>query len=161
MNIFHEDGRIFINRTKKRYDAIFCDAFTSLYTIPFQLTTKEAVTRLHALLNDNGIVLVNIISAIEGDQGMFLRAEYATYKSVFPQVWLFPVSNPDIGTMAQNIMLVALKSGKWPSFRDNDRELRGYLAHLWTGDVISDLPVLTDDLAPVDNYIIRMIRNSP
>jgi hypothetical protein len=92
---------------------------------------------------------------------MFLRAEYATYKSVFPQVWLFPVSNPDIGTMAQNIMLVALKSGKWPSFRDNDRELRGYLAHLWTGDVISDLPVLTDDLAPVDNYIIRMIRNSP
>jgi hypothetical protein len=43
---------------------------------------------------------------------------------------------------------------------DNDPELGGYLAHLWTGDVISDLPVLTDDLAPVDNYIIRMIRNS-
>jgi spermidine synthase len=161
MNIFHEDGRIFINRTEKRYDAIFCDAFTSLYTIPFQLTTKEAVTRMHALLNDKGVVLVNIISAIEGDQGMFLRAEYATYKSVFPQVWLFPVSSPHIGTMAQNIMLVALKSDKRPSFMDNDPELGGYLAHLWTGDVISDLPVLTDDLAPVDNYIIRMIRNSP
>ena len=157
LQIFHEDGRTFINRSTKRYDAIFCDAFTSLYAIPFQLTTKESVTKMFALLNENGVALVNIISAIDGDLGMFLRAEYATYKSLFPQVWLFPVSDAYNGMLSQNIMLVALKTDKRPSFKSRDSELDEYLSHIWRGKVNSDLPILTDDLAPVDSYVIRMI----
>jgi spermidine synthase len=160
LQIIHEDGRTFINRSAKRYDAIFCDAFTSLYTIPFQLTTKESVTTMYNLLNDNGLVLVNIISAIEGEEGMFLRAEYATYKSVFPQVWLFPVSAPGNGRLVQNIMLVALKSRKQVSFNSRNTELAGYLSHVWIYPIRSDIPVLTDDLAPVDNYIVRMIHKN-
>jgi spermidine synthase len=158
LTIFHEDGRTFINKASGRYDVIYCDAFTSLYTIPFQLTTRESVMRMHDLLNDNGLVLVNIISAIEGDEGMFLRAAYATYKSVFPNVFIFPVSDPREGALAQNIMLVAMKSDKVPLFRSADSELDGYLANRWTARVAADMPVLTDDLAPVDSYIIRMIR---
>jgi spermidine synthase len=158
LRIIHEDGRTFINKSSKKYDAIFCDAFTSLYTIPFQLTTRESVMKMYDLLNKDGVVLVNIISAIEGDEGMFLRAEYATYRSVFPQVLIFPVSDPGDGMLAQNIMLVAIKSDTRPSSRSMNNELDGYLAHQWTGDVISDMPLLTDDLAPVDSYIIKMIR---
>jgi spermidine synthase len=158
LGIIHEDGRTYINKTAKRYDVIFCDAFTSLYTIPFQLTTRESVIRMHELLNDNGVVLVNIISAIEGDGGMFLRAAYATYKAVFPQVMLFPVSAPDEGSAAQNIMLVAIKSDIRPAVRSANIELDSYLTHLWKKPVAQDMPLLTDDLAPVDRYIIRMIR---
>jgi spermidine synthase len=157
LRIIHEDGRTFINRSTKHYDAIFCDAFTSLYTIPFQLTTQESVNKIYNLLNDKGVVLVNIISAIDGDEGMFLRAEYATYKSIFPQVLLFPVRAPGNGFLAQNIMLVALKSNKLPAFTSRDHELNEYLSHVWTGTVISDVPLLTDDLAPVDSYIRKMI----
>ncbi len=158
LSIIHEDGRTFINRASKKYDAIFCDAFTSLYTIPFQLTTRESVMRMYDLLNENGVVLANIISAIDGDEGMFLRAEYRTYKSVFPQVLIFPVADPDDGRLAQNIMLVAIKSDTPPAARSRNRELDEYLGHKWTGDIIQDMPLLTDDLAPVDSYIIKMIR---
>ena len=158
LRIIHEDGRTFINRATYRYDAIFCDAFTSLYTIPFQLTTREAVLRMYDLLNRDGIVLVNIISAIEGDEGMFLRAAYRTYRSVFPQVMIFPVGDAGDGKSAQNIMLIAMKSGASPSYRSVSRELDGYLAHRWKDDIASDTPILTDDLAPVDSYIIKMIR---
>ncbi len=158
LTIIHADGRAYLNKTKKRYDAIFCDAFTSLYTIPFQLTTRETVARLYSLLNDNGLVLVNIISSIEGDAGMFLRAEYATYKSIFPQVLLFPVRNSVDGMASQNIMLVALKSGSLPAYDSRDPELAEYLAHAWTGKIAFDVPVLTDDFAPVDSYILRMLR---
>jgi spermidine synthase len=35
LNIIHDDGRIFLNRTKNRYDAVFMDAYKSLITIPF------------------------------------------------------------------------------------------------------------------------------
>jgi|WetSurMetagenome_2_1015567.scaffolds.fasta_scaffold00214_5 spermidine synthase len=158
LGIIHEDGRTYLNKTQKKYDAIFCDAFTSLYTIPFQMTTREAVMKMHDRLNEDGIVLVNIISAIEGDGGMFLRAAYATYKSVFPQVFLFPVSAPHDGSVSQNIMLVALKSGLQPALRSGDMEIDRYLTHLWKGAVAPDAPLLTDDLAPVDSYIIKMIR---
>jgi hypothetical protein len=31
------------------------------------------------------------------------------------------------------------------------------LKHLWHSDLPSDLPILTDDFAPVDYYISKMI----
>jgi hypothetical protein len=111
------------------------------------------------LLNDDGVVLVNIISAIEGEKGAFLRAEYSTFKSIFPQVLLFVVNNLNDTTEAQNIMLVALKSRLAPKLTNPDPLLNGYLGHLWTQRVEEDVPILTDDYAPVDNYILRIVRD--
>ena len=45
LTIFHEDGRTFLNRCEKKYDAVFMDAYKSMLTIPYQLTTREAVRR--------------------------------------------------------------------------------------------------------------------
>ena len=109
LTIYHEDGRVYLNKTQKKYDAIFGDAFTSHYSLPYQLTTKEAVQKKFDILQENGIVILNIISAIEGEKGKFLRAEYATYKSIFPQVYLFPVRDQNNGNDVQNIILIALK----------------------------------------------------
>jgi len=157
LNIYHEDGRVFLNRTKEKYDAIFGDAFSSYYSLPYQLTTKEAVQKKYNILNDNGVVILNIISSIEGEKGKFLRAEYATYKSIFPQVYLFPVTQPDYGSIVQNIILVALKSEKDQVFNSEDLELNEYLNHLWTKKIDMDMPILTDDYAPVDYYISKTI----
>lgn len=158
LTIYHEDGRTFLNKTKNKYDAIFGDAFSSLYSIPYQLTTKETVKKMHNILNDGGVVLVNIISAIEGEEGEFLKAEYATFKTVFPQVYLFPVKDVNDGLLVQNIMLVALKTKQKPTFKSNDPELNDYLKHLWKREIKKDIPLLTDDYAPVDNYIVKIIR---
>jgi spermidine synthase len=153
LRIINEDGRIFLNRTQDRYDVIFCDAFSSYYAIPYQLTTRESIKQLYRVLNNGGVALVNIISAIEGDNGRFLRAEYATFRSEFSQVYLFPVHSADDGKLFQNIMLVAIKGDKEPRMTSEDPELESYLSHLWRKDVPLDLPTLTDNYAPVDHYI--------
>lgn len=153
LRIYHADGRVFINDSPRKYDAVLVDVFKSLRVLPHQLTTREAVEKIHGALNENGVVLVNMITAIEGDGGQFLRAAYATYRAHFPQVYLFPVREPANGKSIQNVVLVALKSELRPALRSADPELDRYLKHLWTAHIPQDKPVLTDDFAPVDHYL--------
>jgi spermidine synthase len=152
LKIFHQDARSFLNTPGRHYDAILGDTFGSHYAIPFHLSTIEAVRRIYDALVNDGIALVNIIAAIEGDAGRFLRAEYATFKAVFPRVYLFPVADPLDGQRWQNIMLLALKSESQPCFRSDNPTLEQLLAHRWKGPIGDDLPPLTDDHAPVDYY---------
>lgn len=157
LNIYHEDGRVYLNQTAKKYDVIFGDAFSSQHSLPYQLTTQETVQKKFDILNEEGVVVLNIISSIEGEKGEFLRAEYATYKSVFPQVYLFPVSDPSDPTQLQNIILVALKSEEKAIFENSDPILNEFLQHLWTKEIKMDMPVLTDDFAPVEHQIGKTI----
>ncbi len=150
--IYHQDARVFLNENQKKYDVIFGDAFNSASSIPFQLTTKEAIQKKYNSLSDGGVILVNLASAFDGDKGKFARAEYATYKAIFPQVYLFSVASDIDSYNVQNIMLVALKSDKIPDMKSTDPELSKYLSYLWTSPIADDVPVLTDDFAPVEYY---------
>ncbi len=150
--IYHQDARIYLNENKKKYDVIFGDAFNSASAIPFHLATKEAVRKEYDALNDGGLVMVNIVSSIEGEKGKFVRAEYATYKEVFPQVFLFAVQNPDDAYKNQNIMLVALKSEKISEWESPNKEVNKLLSKVWKKPIADDMPVLTDDFAPVEYY---------
>lgn len=156
LNIFHEDARIFLNRTEKKYDVIYGDAFNSFLSVPYQLSTKEAIERMYAVLNDDGLVIQNIDSAIDGKKGEFLRAEIATYSEYFSQVYIFRVDDEN-SHEAQNIILVALKNKNKPSFESDDKELKKYLQTLWKEAIEMDLPVITDEYAPVEYYRFRSI----
>src|SRR3989344_6130495 len=145
--IYHQDARIYLNENKKKYDVIFGDAFNSASAIPFQLTTKEAVQKEYEALKDGGAIMVNILSAIDGEKGKFARAEYATYKAVFPQTFLFAVQDTGDADKTQNIMLVALKSEKI-----SDKETAKFLSQAWNKPIADDMQVLTDDFAPVEYY---------
>lgn len=157
LNIFHEDWRVFLNKTQNKYDVIFWDAFSSHYSIPYQLTTKEAIQKKYNILNEDWIVILNIISSLEWEKNDFLRAEYKTYKSIFPQVFLFPVSNPYNSDKVQNIILVALKSNKNYNFSSKYTTLNEFLKHLRKNEIDTNIPILTDDFAPVDYYINKNI----
>jgi spermidine synthase len=65
LHIIHTDGRYYLNTSEKKYDVILSDAFSGLRTTPFQLTTIEAVQAMYNRLNDDGVVVENLISAIE------------------------------------------------------------------------------------------------
>jgi len=132
MTIFHDDGRIFLNNTDEQYDVIFLDAYKS-FSVPFHLTTKEAVNKMHQNLDERGIVLANIISSVTGDTGKFLRAEYATFKSEFPYVYIFLTKSDE--SEVQNIILVAAKSVSTSGFQSQDKELQSYLDNLWDGPI--------------------------
>ena len=154
LKIHHEDARTFINQTTEKYDVICWDVFTSVNNVPFQLTTKEVTEKLFSMLNENGIVLLNTIGSIEGKKGKFLRAEHATYKSVFKNVYLFAVQDEENGELIQNIILVALKSNDTPNFQSEMPEINEKLQHIWKKGIPADQPVLTDDYAPA-NYLLN------
>lgn len=158
LSIVHEDGRTFLNRTSDQYDILYGDAFQSIYSIPYQLATKEAVQHMHDHLSDDGVAIINIISGIQGPRGKFFRAELATFRSVFPQVYVFQTLTDRSPDEVQNLILVALKSKTPASLTSKNPEIQSYLDRLFTTDIPSDLPILTDEHAPVDQYLVAAQR---
>lgn len=153
LRIIHEDGRVFVNRAPGgEYDAVLMDAFGSLFSVPHQLTTLEAVRNIYRVLDDKGVAILNVGSALQGDTNFFLKAELATYGAVFPVVHVFKV-NPDYNDeQTQNVVIVACKvecSFERPA---TDEEIARLLARRYTREIILDVPILTDDLAPVEHY---------
>ncbi|MBA3770680.1 MAG: fused MFS/spermidine synthase, partial [Blastocatellia bacterium] len=111
INIFHEDARTYLRRTRSgEYDAIMMDAFGSLFSVPYQLTTIEAVREIRRNLRDDGVVIFNLGSAITGEASHFLQAEMATYRAAFPQVYLFKVKSEYADDRLQNLIIVASAS---------------------------------------------------
>ncbi|RPH50372.1 MAG: spermidine synthase [Desulfobacteraceae bacterium] len=155
----HEDGRTFLKRAAGRYDIMFIDVFKSSASPPFQMTTVEAIRSASNMMNEKGVLITNIYSAIQGEKGKFFRAAYATIKSVFPQVYVFPVQYPLYGDESQNVIIVALKSNDAPVLESSDPEMNGYLSHLWKYKIDCDLPVLTDEFAPVEHYLVEVIKD--
>lgn len=147
LTIYHEDGRRFLNTSNNKYDCILVDAFKGL-NVPFQLTTVEALENEKRLLNDDGIIISNIFSALEGENSKFLRNEYTTYKKIFDNVKIFKVDlGSDDNTEMQNYILVAF-NGKQI---ENPEKFEKYAKLLSTEMTEIDISgeVLTDDLCDV------------
>ena len=153
LKTIHEDGRVFLNRAEaNKYDAVLMDAFGSLFSVPFQLTTAEAVTQISRVLKDDGIVIFNLGGAITGDAGKFLQAEFKTYAQIFPQVFLFKVNADYTDAQLQNLIIVACKSKKQFAFESGDAHISYLLRHRYQNNFPLNEKILTDDLAPVEYY---------
>jgi spermidine synthase len=162
LTIYHEDGRTFLNSNRKTYDAILMDAYKSMITIPYQLTTQEAVQAIFDGLEPNGAVFANIIASLDPENNQFLMAELATYRSVFPRVLLFAVQYPDPTAEErkhfQNLMLVGLKADEEVKLTSGDPEMSGYLSHYLPLDPSPDAVILTDEYAPVEFYASKALK---
>lgn len=153
LTVIHEDGRIFLNNAASgSYDAVFMDAFGSLFSIPFHLTTLEAVRQIDRVLTPGGIAIFNVGSAIEGPASGFLRAEFRTYREIFPYVHLFKVRPQRPDTDLQNLVVLACKRPCLPAADTGDELIDSFTARLYDKSLDLDLPYLTDDLAPVERY---------
>ena len=147
LNIYHEDGRRYINTTQNKYDCILIDAFKGL-NVPFQLTTEEALIQAKRNLNENGIVITNIISALDGKNANFIKYEYATYKKVFKDVKIFKVQNGMFNDdELQNLILVGFK-GNLIEKNDEYNKYKNLLKNEVL-DFSSDKNVVTDEFCPV------------
>ena len=170
LHLVAQDGRLFIARTGERYDIILLDAYL-IDTIPFHLATREFYQVVRARLTPGGVVGANIIGALSGPRSALFRAMYKTFREVFPTVYVFPVDwgrydSPEslrniivIGTdrprLAPQEVLAAARRAlvtpgvTLPRFLDAARDL-------YTEPIpITDVPVLTDDFAPVELLIQR------
>ncbi|MGB9995949.1 fused MFS/spermidine synthase [Streptomyces pseudogriseolus] len=154
-----EDGRLGLARLDPgSLDLVVGDAFGGV-SVPWHLTTVEALTEVRRVLARDGLYVVNLID--HGEQA-FAKAELATLREVFDHVALLgePV---DIGLARSGAPaggnVVAVASDR-PVDLTAVRKALDARRTGWTtatGDTLAawtaGAPVLTDDYAPVDQLL--------
>jgi spermidine synthase len=173
LRVHVEDGRKFVRESKEKYDLIILDAFTSGAQVPFHLTTREFLQQLHGALAPGGVFLANIFSALEGARSRIFRSEYKTIQTVFKTTHLFALplnvelrnSGQFLAASRRNIILVAYDGASSWTLEDIVKSAEDIVAQglapsssfvrdarsFYTFPVqIDDVPLLTDDFAPVD-----------
>ena len=78
------DGRVFLNRSKDRYDLILLDAYRGGY-VPFHLLTREFYTLVKQRLAPGGAVAFNV-----HDGTKLYHSTVRTLGEVFPTLDLYP-----------------------------------------------------------------------
>ena len=136
-----QDGRIYLNSNTKKYDAILNDSFSG-DTPAKTLTTIEAVEKIYNSLNSNGVYLTNIISALEGEDSKFIKAEVKTLKNYFKNVYVVPCNYKNDRNIVQNNMVVAT---------DDTINLEGNVNIDYSGTRL-----ITDNYCPIDTLIPRI-----
>ena len=167
--IIRSDGRLYLRRTRKKYDVILMDAYTANRYgsfIPYPLVTKEFFRLARNHLTDDGVIAYNVIGTMKGWRADILGAVYKTMKSEFPNVYLFPA--PD----SLNVVLIATQSAKTYNaamirqrtaevIRNKRMKMRTFATRAKAirfdaPRTAARSPVLTDDYAPVDGLLTRV-----
>ena len=174
-----EDGRSFVRRALEKgekYDLVVLDAYTLGAQIPFHLTTREFMEEVRGALAPGGVLLANIANALEGPGSRVMRSEYKTLGEVFTRVFLFPLRRNDERDQnkamdpirRRNIILIATNGpGDWgresvvaaaESIQQAGPGLKKDLVafarqFMQEPPRTDDVPVLTDDYAPVDTMV--------
>ena len=148
------DGRVGLaDERPGARDLVIGDAFGGL-SVPWQLTTREALELVDASLADDGVYAVNLI---DHPPLSFVRAELATMRAVFPHVVLLARVPVLAGEDGGNVVAVASRSPLPSAAIETalgDRELVWRVAEGSGLDAfVGDAGVLTDDFAPVDQLL--------
>lgn len=166
LHITAQDGRIFLRKTRETYDLIILDAYFS-ESIPFHLTTREFLDLVKSRLAPGGAVVWNLVGALQGPRSRLFRAMYRTAAEVFPGRYLFPTSfRPYYDSdRIRNIILIGsgtpglsraqiLARAHGIAPRTTYEAFIRYAADYYEEPVaIDDVPILTDDYAPVDTLV--------
>jgi spermidine synthase len=106
LHIFFGDGREYLEKITKTYDLILIDAFEHT-VIPHALSTSGFMELLQNRLSKKGVVASNVISAYHGLHNSVIKNHYATYKSLFKHVDIFPADKSLSLWISQNFLLIA------------------------------------------------------
>jgi len=170
---YDEDGRVVVDRltAAKRggtgvetYDLIYLDAVND-YNVPYQLTSREFMERVHGLLAPGGAFVMNLIDAY--DRGQLLSAAYCTIRQVFKHVYILTEGKSVESTPGLRSTFILLGtdmpfdatdlgaeySERCKVFSMRDEQIAALTAR--TGTL-----VLTDDYSPVENLVAAVVRDS-
>jgi spermidine synthase len=148
------DGRVGLGEEPRgERDLVVGDAFGGL-SVPWQLTTREALELVDAALDDDGVYAVNLID--HPPMG-FVRAELATLRRVFPHVVLVAAGPVLDGDDGGNVVAVASRAPLPEAAIARALAAQGSDWRIAAGaeldSFVGDAQVLTDDHAPVDQLL--------
>jgi len=148
------DGRVGLqDEPAGERDLVVGDAFGGL-SVPWQLTTVEALDLVDDALTDDGVYAVNLI---DHPPLAFVRAELATLREVFPHVLLLARAPVLAGADGGNVVAVASRSPLPAEAIADAMAGHGLAWQVVRGAQLSgfvgDADVLTDDHAPVDQLL--------
>ena len=148
LKIHAQDGRVFLNRSRTTYDAVFLDAYRGPF-VPFHLLTKEYFELIKKRLNPGGVVAQNVEPST-----MVLDSALKTIGSVFRNVETYQASG--------NVVIIAYDGEPIPPQRLRERAAALTAQHKLRYDLTGLLEarraialepgakLLTDDFAPVE-----------
>lgn len=143
------DGRYFVNRTEKQYDAVILDAFLG-DSSPSHLMTREAFEAMKEVMRPEGVLVINSFGDFEPGQNFFVSSLYKTLQAVFASVEVHAVG------VSGNVFFVASGSElkmRPVSTQDAHYEVSGLVERCLASDPTVDVGagiVLTDDFNPVE-----------
>jgi spermidine synthase len=148
------DGRVGLGEEEPgQRDLVVGDAFGGL-SVPWQLTTREALELIDRALSDDGVYAMNLIDHPPLD---FVRAELATLRAVFPHVALLARAPALAGEDGGNVVALASRAPLPVAEIERRMDERDLVWQAATGAeldaFIGGAQVLTDDHAPVDQLL--------
>ena len=162
LRVVHGDARTTLQAmpAEPLYDVIFTDAFRDI-SVPSHLVTREFHAAVAKRLRPNGFYAINVVEG--GRTPRFLFSLVKTLGKVFPavEVWVEVEGGefPARGTFMVVAANHAIEMAELGSRRGFERRWRRWpAADLAPRIAAAEIPVLTDDFAPVNLY--RNIRKS-
>lgn len=149
-DLFVGDGRYFVNRASRKYDAVILDAFLG-DSVPSHLMSREAFLGIKRVLKPDGVLVINTFVDFGSTKDFLGASLYKTLSSVFSSVRVH-------GARRANTIFVAsarsdLAMLHEPDLSDVHRaalaEVREAYNSQWQPDPAYGI-VLTDDFNPVD-----------
>jgi spermidine synthase len=166
--VFAKDGRVFLSRSYNTYDVIGMDAYHQPY-IPFHLTTVEFFAEVKQRLSERGVAVVNAGKA--GTDYRLVNVLASTMREVFPQVFILDVPtggnciiigvNRPVGDGVRNFVANKARMDDPVLSSVMEQALAAHELKLplreWTAEDAQAWRPFTDDWAPVESMIDRMI----
>ncbi len=151
-SLFIGDGRVFVDRSRKLYDAVILDAFLGDST-PAHLMSREAFAAIRRILRPDGVLVINTFADFGSRRDYLGASLYRTLSAVFPGVKVHGARNANTLFVASPRADLAILhepdvSGVHPRALS---EVRAAYAGTWEPDPGAGA-VLTDDFNPVDYH---------
>jgi spermidine synthase len=102
----HGDARAFLDSADRRWDRIYLDVYAGTESLPFSLVTSEAFAAARNLLSDDGVLGINLIGIVGGDEAVRVWSVVRTIREIFPSVAVYSHFGPDYPDR-QNLLVLA------------------------------------------------------
>ena len=143
------DGRQFLIRNTNRYDAVILDAFLG-DSSPSHLMTREAFESMRAVLNPQGVLVINCFGNRTPGKDFFAASMQKTLRAVFTEVRLHEEGRGNMFFVASQSPLSPKRQLDLTAVHPEVRaKMSGMLAGIFEADPSHGI-VLTDDFNPVE-----------